>query len=53
MKQRYAGRVAGGNYEVLDPAGGVVKQMTLAAARTDSKLKAAIERNGWDAIPEE
>lgn len=53
MKQRYAGRVNGDSYEVLAPDGGVAKTMTLAEARADTKLAAAIERNGWEAIPEE
>lgn len=52
MKQRYAARVSGDNYEVLDPAGEVVRSIALADARTDSKLAAAINRNGWPAVPE-
>jgi hypothetical protein len=53
VKQRFVGRVNGDNYEVLNPDGGVGKVMTLAEARTDTKLAAAIERNGWEAVPEE
>jgi hypothetical protein len=53
VKQRFAGRVRGDLYEVLNPAGGVVKEIPLSQARGDSKLAAAIERNSWDAIPEE
>lgn len=53
MKKRFTGRVRGGSYEVLDPNGGVVKTMTIAEAREHPKLASAIDRNGWDAIPEE
>lgn len=53
MKQRFAGRVRGGLYEVLNPAGGVVKEIPLDEARGDTRLAAAIERNGWEPIPEE
>jgi hypothetical protein len=53
MKQRYAGRVNGDNYEVLEPGGGVVRQIPLGEARQDSKLAASIKRNGWEAIPDE
>ena len=52
MKQRYSGRVQDGNYEVLDPTGGVVRQIPLEEARGDSKILAAIRRNGWQEIPE-
>lgn len=48
MKKRITGRVSGANYEVLSPDGDVVKQIPLEEA--DSKLKAAIERNGWEKI---
>jgi hypothetical protein len=50
VKQRYAGRVRDGLYEVVDPSGAVVRQMTLDEARADAKLAAAIERNGWEKI---
>lgn len=53
MKQRILGRVKDGNYEVVHPDGGIVSQTPLKDARTDKKLASAIERNGWEAIPEE
>jgi len=53
MKQRFTGRINGDVYEVLAPDGGVSVRMPLSAARQDTKLKAAIERNGWPAIPAE
>jgi hypothetical protein len=49
MKQRITGRVNGSNYEVVSPAGDVMKSIPLSEA--DSKLRAAIERNGWEALP--
>lgn len=52
MKQRIEGRVSGSTYVVTAPDGGVMKQIPLDEARRDPKLKAAIERNGWQAIPE-
>lgn len=52
MKQRISGRVQGGNYEVVYPDGSVMHQVALAEARNDAKLAAAIERNGWEKIPE-
>jgi hypothetical protein len=52
MKQRIVGRVNGENYEVVYPDGSVVKTLPLDEARNDEKLKAAIQRNGWPAIPE-
>lgn len=48
MKLRVVGRVNGSNYEVVSPDGNV-KAIPLAEA--DSKLRAAIERNGWEALP--
>lgn len=50
MKQRITGRVNGANYEVLSPAGDVMKSVPLDEARNDSKLQAAIERNGWEKV---
>ena len=52
MKQRIAGRVNGENYEVVYPDGSVMKQIPLGEARNDTQLAAAIQRNGWEAIPE-
>jgi len=52
MKQRREGRVNGLNYEVVEHDGSVIAQTPLADARNDSKLAAAIERNGWEKIPE-
>jgi hypothetical protein len=48
VKQRITGRVNGSYYEVVSPSGDVMKQIPLTEA--DSKLKAAIERNGWESI---
>lgn len=48
MKQRITGRVNGSNYEVVSPDGNV-KVIPLTEA--DTKLRAAIERNGWEALP--
>jgi hypothetical protein len=50
MKQRITGKVNGANYEVLSPTGDVMKSVPLDEARNDSKLMAAIERNGWEKI---
>jgi hypothetical protein len=52
VKQRQIGRVRDGNYEVLAPDGGLIWQRPLAEARGDTKLAAAIKRNGWEVIPE-
>lgn len=52
MKQRITGEVRDDDYVILDVAGGVTRQIPLAQARQDAKLKAAILRNGWAAIPE-
>lgn len=49
MKQRITGRVSGSNYEVVSPDGNVLKTIPLSEA--DSKLRSAIERNGWEALP--
>jgi hypothetical protein len=48
VKQRITGRVNGDKYEVVSPSGDVLKEILLSEA--DSKLRAAIERNGWEAI---
>jgi hypothetical protein len=52
-KQRILGRVQGDMYQVVHPDGGIVSETPLKDAREDSKLAAAIKRNGWEAIPEE
>lgn len=52
MKQRVTGRVNGDRYEVTYPGDIVVQSVPLSEARQDSKLAAAIDRNGWEAIPE-
>lgn len=49
MKRRIIGRVIGPNYEVVSPDGDVMRSIPLSEA--DSKLRSAIERNGWEAIP--
>ena len=48
MKKRFTGRVNGPNYELVGPSGDVMKTIPLSEA--DSKLRAAIERNGWERI---
>jgi hypothetical protein len=52
VKLRREGRVNGGFYEVVEHDGSVIMQTPLADARNDSKLAAAIKRNGWADIPE-
>lgn len=52
MKQRIEGRIVGSMYEIVQPGGSVVSQTPLADARKDTKLAAAIKRNGWQDIPE-
>jgi hypothetical protein len=53
MKQRFGGRVGDGVYELTAPDGGILRAIPLDQARSDTKLKAAIQRNGWQAIPED
>ncbi len=53
IKQRILGRVQGSNYEIVHPDGSIVSQTPLSDARNDTKLAAAIKRNGWDPVPEE
>lgn len=48
MKDRVVGRVNDGHYEVVYPDGNVMKRMPLDEARSDAKLMAAVERNGWE-----
>lgn len=52
-KERILGRIREGNYEIVHPDGSVVSQTPLSDARGDTKLAAAIKRNGWKALPEE
>ncbi len=47
---RIEGKVVGDNYVVSHD--GILRTYTLAEARGDKKLQAAIKRNGWQAIPE-
>jgi len=53
MKQRIEGRVEGGDYVIRTFDETIMFQVTLAAARADTRLAAAIARNGWEEIPEE
>lgn len=53
MTQRREGRVWEDNYEIVEHDGSVIAQIPLAEARNDSRLAAAIRRNGWPEIPEE
>lgn len=48
MKQRIIGRVRNGMYEVVGVDGEVISSTPLGEAKQDRKLKAAIERNGWE-----
>lgn len=50
MKQRITGRISGAFYEVLSPAGDVMRKIPLEEAQSDPKLAAAIERNGWESL---
>jgi hypothetical protein len=53
VKQRIIGRVNGDNYEVVLPSGEVNQTIPLEEAKQDTKLAAAIRRNGWQQLPEE
>lgn len=53
MKVRITGRVNGDNYEIVGVDGSVTQQIPLADASKDTKLAAAIKRNGWEALPDE
>lgn len=48
---RIEGRVQNSMYVIAGPQG-VVKEIPLAEARQDPKLKAAIKRNSWQEIPD-
>ena len=48
---RLEGRVEHSQYVIRGPQG-VVKEIQLDQAREDRKLAAAIQRNGWEAIPD-
>lgn len=50
MKKHILGRVNGDTYDIVAPSGEVMKSIPLAEARNDTKVKAAIERNGWETI---
>lgn len=52
MKLRREGRVAGPHYEIVDTDGTVLTSTPLDEARNDTRLAAAIKRNGWQKIPE-
>lgn len=47
---RVEGKVVGDRYEVSHD--GVLRTYTLDEARQDKKLRKAIERNGWQQLPE-
>lgn len=53
MKERIRGRVSGDHYEIVHPGAEVISSTPLSDARKDTKLAAAIKRNGWEPIPEE
>lgn len=48
---RIEGRVVNSQYVITGPQG-VMKEIPLAEAREDRKLKAAIRRNSWQEIPD-
>lgn len=48
---RIEGRVEHSQYVIRGPQG-VMKQIPLRDAKGDRKLLAAIERNGWEGIPD-
>ena len=48
MKERIVGRVVDGHYEVV----GTSYRKPLDEAQSDTKLIAAIKRNGWEPLPE-
>lgn len=48
---RLEGRVRHSLYVIEGPQG-VMKEIPLEQARSDTKLAAAIKRNGWEAIPD-
>ena len=48
---RLEGRMENGQYVIRGPQG-VVKEIPLEDAREDKKLAAAIQRNGWEGIPD-
>lgn len=48
---RIEGRVEHSQYVIRGPQG-VMKQTPLSEAREDRKLLSAIERNGWERIPD-
>lgn len=50
MKQRITGRINGDFYEVVGTDGNVVSRVPLDQARKDSKLAAAVRRNGWESL---
>lgn len=50
MKQRITGRVNGDTYDIVLPSGDIMKSIPLDEARSDPKVRAAIERNGWESI---
>ena len=52
QKSRIEGRVRNALYEIVAADGGVIKEIPLGDARADSRLAAAIARNGWEKIPE-
>lgn len=48
---RLEGRMEHRQYVIRGPRG-AVKEIPLDQAREDSRLAAAIRRNGWEAIPD-
>lgn len=48
---RIEGRVEHSQYVIRGPQG-VLKEIPLTEARGDRKLLSAIERNGWEGIPD-
>lgn len=52
-KQRFEGRPHGAHYRLIGPDGSVLREIPMGEARADSKLAAAIKRNGWAPVPKE
>lgn len=49
-KTRIEGCRNGNMYEVVGVDGAVISSVPLTEAQGDSKLKAAIKRNGWESV---
>lgn len=50
MKHRIEGKLGDGVYLILAPDGGIMRAIPLDEAKADTKLRAAIQRNGWEKL---